>query len=248
METINSIDIYKGNFADRTVKENGKTYYICNTCGRKNFRAIRSFGKIWCYKHYKQMKKYGKVLDDNPRTLYDRNEIHINGKVSLIDLYDKNGIVIAQTKIDTEDIPKIRYTKWKLSHGYAVNNQKRSGITTYIHREVLQTNQFVDHINHDTLDNRKCNLRIVTKSQNQMNSNYKGVYKQPNSKYMAYIKLHQKMLNLGVYIDKEEAMYARWYAEKIVFKEYRFPKEKPKILETRKKEIQEYVNKKVQRL
>ena len=45
-------------------------------------------------------------------------------------------------------------------------------------------NKLIDHINHNKLDNRKCNLRICNKSQNMMNqikqsktsSNYKGVW------------------------------------------------------------------------
>ena len=115
-------------------------------------------------------------------------------------------------------------------------------------RVILGTDQFVDHINHNRLDNRKSNLRIVTKSQNQMNVDYKGVGVRKDSKFYAYIKINQKMINLGVYIFEEEAMYARWYAETVLFGEYRYPKPEPSILDDRKKDIREYVDKKVQRL
>ena len=81
-----------------------------------------------------------------------------------------------------------------------------------------------------------------------MNSNYKGVSSLNNGKYYAHIKINQKMLNLGVYTDEEEALFARWYAENIFFKEYRYPKEKPVILPDRERQIIEYVNRKVQRL
>ena len=56
------------------------------------------------------------------------------------------------------------------------------------------------------------------------------------------------MINLGVYIFEEEALFARWYAEMLLFKEYRYPKEKPEILQDREKQIREYVGRKVQRL
>lgn len=248
MKTINKIETYPDHNI-RQIKENGKTYYICNICGRKSFRAIKAYKKIWCVKHYKQMKKYGRMLDDNPRTILDKNEIRICGKVAYMDLYSIKCGKVAEVKFDSEDVNKVRYTKWKLSNsGYAMNTPKFKGQNKHFSRVVLNTNEFVDHINHNTLDNRKENLRIVTKSQNQMNSNYKGITLQPSGKYMAHIKLNQKMLNLGVYVDKEEALYARWYAEKIVFKEFSYPKEEPKILNSSKEKIQEYVNKKVQRL
>ena len=151
--------------------------------------------------------------------------------------------------IDTEDLSKVRYTKWKLSKsGYAMNSPKFSGSTKHMSREILGTDQFVDHINHNTLDNRKANLRIVTKSQNQMNVNYKGVTKTKSGTYYAHIKINQKMINLGVYVFEEEALFARWYAETILFKEYRYPKEKPIILPQREKQIMDYVDRKVQRL
>ena len=96
-------------------------------------------------------------------------------------MYDKNCNVVAQATIDTEDIEKVRYTKWKLSSsGYAMNTPKFKGENKHLSRAILGTTEFVDHINHNTLDNRKANLRIVTKSQNQMNINYKGVCKTAN--------------------------------------------------------------------
>lgn len=226
-----------------------KTYYICNICGRLSFRKIRSHGRIWCNKHYKQYKKYGHVIDDNPRTVYDKNEIRIVGKTAYIDLYDKKQNVIAVTKIDAEDVPKVRYIKWKLSaSGYVMNTPKYKGSNQHLSRLILNTDQFVDHIDHDTLDNRKSNLRIVNRSQNQMNTDHSGVSEQKNGKYYAHIKLNQHMYNLGVYADKEEALYARWYAEKILFKGYAYPKKEPFVLDRRKDEIRCYVDRKVQRL
>jgi len=178
----------------------------------------------------------------------DRNEIVVDGKIARVKIYDAKCNHIATAVIDAEDINKIRYTKWKLSaSGYAANTPKFSGSSKHMHREILGTDQFVDHINHNTLDNRKSNLRIVTKSQNAMNQNFKGVSKN-GSKWYAHIKIHQKMLNLGNYLDEEEALYARWYAEQVLFKEFAYPKPEPEILESRKSQIQEYVSRKVQRL
>lgn len=229
-------------------RHNGKTYYRCSVCGRQLFRKIKSHGKVYCNKHYNQIKKYGKPIDNNPRTTYDKNEIVIDGNIARVKIYDVHCNHIATTTIDAEDVNKIRYTKWKLSvSGYVQHTPKFVGTSKHMHREILGTDQFVDHINHNTLDNRKCNLRIVTKSQNAMNQNIKGV-KHNGSKWCAHIKINQKMLNLGTYIDEEEALYARWYAEKLLFKEYAYPKPEPEILESRKSQIQDFVNRKAQRL
>ncbi|UWF83747.1 MAG: zinc-binding loop region of homing endonuclease [Bacteriophage sp.] len=226
--------------------------FYCDICKRPLTRKIKSYGYTLCPKHYKQQKKYGKFLDNNPRTLLDKNEYFINGEITTINLYDKNYEVIAKVIIDTEDLSKVKNIKWKLSSsGYAMNTPKYKGSNkhmTHVIMEIEEKDVFIDHINHNKLDNRKSNLRIVTKSQNQMNVNYKGVSLTKDNKYYAHIKINQKMLNLGTYIYEEEAYWARWYAEKILFKEYRYPKEEPQILKSRKEQIKEYVNKKVQRL
>lgn len=222
--------------------------HICSVCGRREFRKLRFHGVTVCERHRKQLKKYGTILDNNSRTIFDRNSYRIVGDIAIIDLYDKNCEKVAETIIDAEDIDRVKNIKWKLSAGgYAVNTPKK-GKNKNLSRFVLQVDTFVDHINHNTLDNRKSNLRVVTKSQNQMNANYKGVYCYEGKRPFAKIKLHGKQICLGSYDEVDEAYYARWYAEKILFKEYRYPKPEPVISNERKRDIQQYVENKVQRL
>ena len=248
MKVLNTIDVCDTHDAEQ-IQRGGKTFYVCSVCGRLSFRKVKSYGKVYCNKHYKQVKRYGHPLDDNPRTTMDRNEIRIIGKIAEIDLYDKECRVVAAAIIDAEDVPKVQHIKWKLSgSGYAMNSPNFKGGNCHMSRVILGTDQFVDHRNHNTLDNRKENLRVVTKSQNQMNANYKGVTPAPNGKYNAHIKLNGKMLNLGNYIFEDEALFARWYAEAKLFREYRYPKSKPAILPDRERQIAEYVDRKVQRL
>ena len=124
---------------------------------------------------------------------------------------------------------------------------KVSGSNKHMHRKVLGTDQFVDHINHNTLDNRKCNLRVVTKSQNTMNQNFKGVSKY-GCKWYAHIKINQKMLNLGYYLDEEEALYARWYARANPIQRLRVPKTRTRDFKKQEISDSKYINRKVQRL
>lgn len=76
----------------------------------------------------------------------------------------------------------------------------------------------VDHKNGDTMDNRKENLRLVTRATNSRNvklytsnkSGYKGVaWCKRSKKWYAYIEHQGKMFNLGLYKCKEEANVAR---------------------------------------
>ena len=72
----------------------------------------------------------------------------------------------------------------------------------------------VDHINHDTLDNRRCNLRICNTKQNNANRRrlrpgYKGVEYSPKlSKWRARIRANGKLIQLGCFTFAEDAARA----------------------------------------
>lgn len=219
----------------------------CEICGRMWRKKLHADGKVVCNKHYKQFKKFGEFRDNSPRTICDRNDIVIDGDIAYIILRDKDYNETARTIIDASDVDLVKNIKWRLNcNGYVINTPKGKP-AVFLHRRILGVDQFVDHINGNPLDNRKCNLRVCDHSTNQMNCNYKGVTQYPKG-YMAHIKKNQKMINLGVYVYEEEALFARWYAERIVFKEFAYPKEEPQLPEGRKKEIRELVERKVQRL
>ncbi len=69
-----------------------------------------------------------------------------------------------------------------------------------------------DHINRNGLDNRRCNLRLATASQNGCNtgkrkdntSGYKGVC-WDHKKWRAYIRVNGKRIHLGLFDDIKDA-------------------------------------------
>jgi hypothetical protein len=116
-----------------------------------------------------------------------KNKDELSDKYALVDDEDYEKIVEAKDKWG-------RPKKWYCHNNggartdYAMSGNRRDSI----HRLVMgdPRGMCVDHINGDTLDNRKENLRVCTRSQNSQNqkikshsqSGYKGVYevKKPN--------------------------------------------------------------------
>jgi hypothetical protein len=72
----------------------------------------------------------------------------------------------------------------------------------------------VDHINHDVLDCRRQNLRIVTPSESNLNRRIAardlpvGVYRTPGGRYEARIKRQRQTRRLGLFDTPEEAVLA----------------------------------------
>ena len=71
-----------------------------------------------------------------------------------------------------------------------------------------------DHINHNTLDNRRFNIRIVTHQENQHNRRSKGYYKQ-GRKYHAQIRMDGMQIYLGMFDTRAEARAAYLKAKRI---------------------------------
>lgn len=119
--------------------------------------------------------------------------------------------------LDDEDADRvISQGKWRNNLGYAVHHGNRKGIR--MHRFILNfPDSHIDHINGNPLDNRKSNLRLCTRSQNQHNrfknrnsrSRYKGVSRDSQNKaWQARIKTNNKSQWLGRFITEEDAAKA----------------------------------------
>lgn len=112
--------------------------------------------------------------------------------------------------------------KWHcLAIGYAARSvrKKKKRSMVYMHREITKAKpgELVDHINGNTLDNRRENLRIVTKSENNRNrikptrasSGYFGVVKTKEGRWKSFSRSNGKFLHIGHYDTPEEAANAR---------------------------------------
>lgn len=128
-------------------------------------------------------------------------------------------IALSQGKfaiVDDEDYEIISKLKWHYNNcGYATHCGCRN-VQLLMHREILklQKGEFCDHINGNKLDNRKCNLRKATKSQNAMNQRLKSTNKSGiigvswdsgTKKWRAQIRLNGKSIYLGICSNKEDA-------------------------------------------
>lgn len=129
-------------------------------------------------------------------------------------------------RIDAEDRWLVENFKWrKRSDGYVIRSVYLGWIDggyrykrIYLHRIIVKagSGEIVDHINGDPLDNRRCNLRVVTQHINMQNSSrrlharntsgYRGVFwDKRKQKWMARAKLSGHQYFIGYYDTVEQA-------------------------------------------
>lgn len=141
---------------------------------------------------------------------------------------------------DLDDYDLIKGYCWHYTQkGYLEATDSETRKVIKLHRlimGVVDTDIQVDHKRHPTIyehkvDNRKSNLEIVNQSENSMNrslakNNTSGVvgvaWSKLEQKWKAYIKINQRMIHLGTFSNKEDAIKARKNAEIQYFGEHRY--------------------------
>jgi hypothetical protein len=152
--------------------------------------------------------------------------------IALVPVGDRNW-----SAVDAQDLPLVLSRSWypHPTNGgriYAAAH-KESGGTLYLHRLLSGCPQGfeVDHANGDGLDNRRSNLRIATRSQNEANkrksrrsgsarptSQFKGVsWETRRQRWVAQLAVDGKHRFLGYFTDElhaarayDQAAYKAW--------------------------------------
>lgn len=121
--------------------------------------------------------------------------------------------------IDDQDFDWLNRWKWHASFngGLPYAKSQRNNRRISMHRLITgaTSDQIVDHKNRDSLDNRRCNLRIVTSSQNMANrrknsrSKYKGIwFDRQRRRWRAAIEFNGKRYSLGRFKEPVQAALA----------------------------------------
>lgn len=154
--------------------------------------------------------------------------------------YDIRGVKVLVSDEDYEWISKLNWTISRQPNGNIYIQHWKKGKCYYMHRMILDApkGKYVDHINRNTLDNRRENIRIVTHADNMRNtdlrksnsSGFRGVYQEKDGrKKMWRVEVRQpngKTKWLCACYTKEEAG-KKWdeYMKKTypLFTDFNFP-------------------------
>lgn len=144
-----------------------------------------------------------------------------------IPLRNKTGKIVAYALCSQEDFEAISQNTWHLTgSGYAATNKTKSNLVlryTSMHNFVAMLanlhqedeNNVIDHINSNRLDNRRNNLRSVSKSMNSQNrkkhvnvsSSFHGVFVQ-NKRFISSIGYKYTRVYIGTFETETDAALA----------------------------------------
>lgn len=142
--------------------------------------------------------------------------------------------------IDKEDIEKINICKWYVDYSPKFNNRYVVRNTKYgfLHRFILDLksysgNDMIDHIDRNTLNNRKSNLRIVTNSINQKNRGLQS----NNTSGISGVRYNDKIKSwVCRYTDNEKKRHTRTFS----VNKYGFNEAKELAIKLRKEKEKEF--------
>lgn len=134
-------------------------------------------------------------------------------------LQDRNENEKARTLIDLDDLEILKKYRWCVTDGCYVAGWV-DGSRIKLHRFVTNCPKglVVDHINHNTFDNRKSNLRVCTQAQNKINTKQgkRGIEKISANYFQVTISVKGVRIRKG-FKTCEEALDWRRAKEREIF-------------------------------
>lgn len=135
-----------------------------------------------------------------------------------VPLFRRDGSVRTYTLVDVADFERVNAHRWCYRVGYArrhVRSEDGKYRPIHLHRFLMgdpPPDVLVDHMNRNTLDNRRCNLRLATRKINQQNvpatgrSPHRGVYlHKASGLWHARAVIDGRTHSLGYFHDEDEA-------------------------------------------
>ena len=115
--------------------------------------------------------------------------------------------------VDDEDFDSLNRYSWCATERggtfYAERGSKKNGRCCgyKMHRVIMKAprGMIVHHINGDGLDNRKCNLRILTYRQHTQEHRDCVYFHSDNHAWVAQININHKTIHLGIFPEKRDA-------------------------------------------
>ena len=199
----------------------------CKRCGKEfpaHLSEIRRGGAKYCSQECRH----------KPR------KIIIKKNFAILPLNNSNSTII-----DLKSVEKVGEYNWYVTdcgvkkyvrRGYK-KGENRSSKLNLLHRFIMDCpiNKDIDHIDGDTLNNLKSNLRLCTHQQNMMNQKHQkrkldgmcsSMYKGVNfsgGRWRSQISLNKKKIHIGYYFTELEAAYNYDRKSVELFGEFAYP-------------------------
>ena len=150
-------------------------------------------------------KKYGLLLERTvslsmklQTKIY--NYYEIKNEETFIYYWQQNTKQIKVITIDSEDFELVKNFYWQLNcNGYPQTRKNNEKIYLYrLIKNYFDKEKVIDHIDHNPLNNKKENLRIVTIAENNLNKNLRenvGITKKGNKFRVTHKRGQEKLCN-----------------------------------------------------
>lgn len=201
--------------------KNNHTYWLCRCdCGNEKIidqRALKSGNTKSC-------GCYGKLSSKNNILKYNMKKQKLRNTFvkedNFFKFYTKKN---QEFIVDEDDFDKVYQHYWILRGGYicskfsADKKQKYTLLHRYLMRSNIPDDLQVDHINRNRFDNRKQNLRVVTREENTHNRStiakskcggFNVYYRHTKNKYEASFTFNKTHYWVGTFDDVKTAEVA----------------------------------------